>query len=102
MVITPTIGRVVWFRPHKTDGLPTESDGRCAALVVKVWHDRLVNLAVFDANGNHHNRTSVPLVQEGDVPHADGFYAEWMPCQKSQQAKYEQLERQTLGQLGAT
>lgn len=85
-MITPTIGRIVWYRQGATEALASIGNQPLAAIVTGVWNDRLVNLAVFDANGNHHNRTSVLLVQEGDeVP--GSRYCEWMPYQKAQAAK---------------
>jgi hypothetical protein len=93
-MIKPTIGRVVWFHPGAWDHVnltrPDPSQP-LAALVVYVWSDRMVNLAVFDQNGIAHGRTSVPLVQEGDMVPAE-FFAEWMPFQKGQAAKAEALE----------
>lgn len=92
-VITPTLGRIVWFTPSKGEHMATEKDGRCAAMVVKVHSDRLVNLTVFDANGHTTPRTSVPLVQEGDPLPTNGFYCEWMPYQKGQAQKTEASEQ---------
>ena len=90
-MIKPALGRIVWFTPAGTaPAIPTESDGRCAAIIVKVWDDRLVNLTVFDANGNSHPTTSVRLVQEGDSKPEGGYFAEWMPYQQ-QAAKEKQL-----------
>ncbi len=83
-MIKPTLGRVVWFTPGTNDVGPIrDGDGRCAALVVNVWTDRLVNLAVFDANGVHWPRNSVPLLQDQDPRPPGGYYAEWMPYQLS-------------------
>lgn len=95
-MISPSLGRIVWYTPckHGVSGLATESDGRCAAIVVKVWSDRLVNLTVFDANGNSHAKTSVKLLQSDDESHADGHFCEWMPYQKGQAQKAESLEKQ--------
>jgi len=69
--ILPTVGRVVWFTPSRLtgDGRFAHIDGRkpLAAIVAHVFNDALVNLAVFDSNGQPHSRTSVPLVQEGEA-----------------------------------
>lgn len=81
MVITPTVGRVVWFRDHDDDPQPQ------AAMVVYVWHDRMVNLVVFDHEGNRGAATSIALRQEGD-PVPDMPYAEWMPYQVGQAKKH--------------
>jgi hypothetical protein len=95
-MIKPSIGRVVWFHEGKTlKTVPgTEGPDPLAAIVVKVWSDRLVNLVVFDANGGPHQRTSITLVQEEDILPTSGRYCEWMPFQKGQAAKTEALEKQ--------
>lgn len=86
-VIPPTVGRVVWFN-QGAPGMFPGSDQTRAAIVAHVHSDRMVNLSVFDANGNVHSRTSVPLLQPGDEKPASGFYAEWMPYQIGQAAKH--------------
>lgn len=85
-MIQPTVGRIVWFRRSKGPVL------LCAAIVAHAWNDRLVNLAVFDENGVAHSRTSVLLLQDDDPVPDSGSYCEWMPFQKGQAAKLEQLE----------
>jgi hypothetical protein len=69
------------------------SDQPLAALVTVVWGDRMVNIAGFDANGIPFNRTSVTLVQEGDVPPEFGRYVEWMPYQIGQAKKHEDQQQ---------
>lgn len=91
-MIKPSIGRVVWFTPSKTDADLNFSIQLLAALVTYVHSDRCVNLAVFDANGGHHARASVTLLQDDDVGNEAGYYAEWMPFQKGQAAKQEAAE----------
>lgn len=94
-IITPTIGRKVWYR-H--DGLQTTDinggqinvvsygDQPMDATVIYVWHDRMVNLRITDHAGNTFALSSVHLVQQGDV--TPGYrYCEWMPYQKGQAAK---------------
>lgn len=94
-VITPTIGRKVWFhlngtvqlqKPGTTEsGRPTAIDGQqFDATVVYVWNDRMVNLAVLDHYGNPFIATSVTMVQPGEPAPAVGYFAEWMPFQKGQ------------------
>lgn len=87
VLIKPTIGRRVWFRPNGT-----RRDESIAIIdpsqpfdagIVYVWGDRMVNLDVTDHAGRHHAVTSVPLLQPGD-PVPTGFYAEWMPYQTGQ------------------
>lgn len=101
-MISPTIGRRVWYRPSAHDtsrmrDVPMAVHDPKQALdagVVCVFGDRMVNLDVTDHNGIHHPRLSVTLVQEGDaIP--PGAYAEWMPYQ-SNKAKEEIAVRQVL------
>lgn len=91
--IRPTPGRVVWFRPLSSLSaypdffyVPRE-DQPCAAIIVYVWNDRLVDLTVFDHRGVPHRRMSVKLLQAGDpAPHGE-VYCEWMPDQLYQAKK---------------
>lgn len=108
-MIYPTPGRVVWYHPSASEaGFAVPGDGQpCAAIVARVWTDRMVNLAVFDANGACHSRTSVKLLQDDDKPDFEGQpHARWMPYQVGQAAKTEAAERQlrdvgTVGQAQA-
>lgn len=99
-MIKPTVGRKVWYRPSANDkagqeGMRHYGDAPLDATVVCVHSDRLVNLVIFDQNGNLFKRTSVRLLQDDDVPHVDaegnntGFYVEWMPYQTKVAAKEE-------------
>lgn len=89
--IKPTVGRVVWFYPPanaQEGGFARPDEGQpLAAIVTRVWSDRMLNLTVFDANGVPHGRTSVQLLQEGELPLANGYYATWMPYQVGQAKK---------------
>lgn len=93
--IVPTVGRVVWFHPSPNtaeSGFTHPAQGQpLAAIVAHVHSPNLVNLAVFDADGRSHSRTSVPLHQGSDE-RPQGFYCEWMPYQKGQAAKTEALQ----------
>lgn len=94
-VITPTVGRKVWYR-H--DGYSaTGIDGGLVypvsygnqpmdATVIYVWGDRTVNLSITDHAGNTFALSSVTLVQEGDAT-PGGRYCEWMPYQRGQAKK---------------
>jgi hypothetical protein len=98
-MIKPTIGRVVLYYPGNevatSLGMTVLSEQPMDAHVVHVWDDRLVNLAVFDHAGKPWALGSVKLLQDGDdKPNAGESYAEWMPYQKGQAAKYEALERE--------
>lgn len=82
-MIQPTIGRVVWYWPDLKNG-EDQRDQPFAALIVRVFHDRMVNLAYFDQDGGHHAETSVRLLQDDDKPYPYNGHAEWMPYQKGQ------------------
>lgn len=92
-MISPSIGRIVWFWPAKEPHEPKVEQPN-AAIVAYVWHDRMVNLTVFDSNGNSRGETSVVLLQDDDLPNEYGRFASWMPYQKGQAAKAEALEKQ--------
>ena len=83
-MIEPTIGRVVLFHPAP--------EVTHAAIVCHVWSSTCINLCVFNSNGIPQSETSVFLFQgEGERP--SHKFAEWMPYQKGQAAKTEQLEK---------
>ncbi len=89
MAIKPTVGRVVWYYPGKDDAgfARNGNNDPYAAVVARVWSDTCVNLAVFDAEGKHHGRGLVPLVQpEAEAP--EGAFCTWMPYQIGQAAKH--------------
>jgi hypothetical protein len=67
-----------------------------AAIVCFVHSDRMVNLAVFDSNGEFHPKTSVPLVQPEDEAKPSTPHATWMPYQVGQAAKTEELQKELL------
>lgn len=91
-MITPTVGRVVWFHAgaHATNLV---SDQPLAAMITYVNEDDTINLVVFGKGGDCHQRASVPLWQgDGDAPERR-TYAEWMPYQKGQAAKLKEAEK---------
>lgn len=94
-LIKPTVGRVVLFMPgaaaHISFAKPSNGEP-CAALVTRVWGDRCINIAAFDANGTPFGFTSVRLLQGDDVAREGEMHAKWMDYQKGQAAKAEQLE----------
>ncbi len=98
-MIKPTVGRVVLFWPSiyyaRQQGMAFGDPAQpLAALVTYVHGDRMVNLTVHDHNGVVWPVCSVQLLQEGDAPVVGGsFYCEWMPYQKGQAAKTEELEK---------
>jgi hypothetical protein len=92
MVTTPTVGRKVWYWPSLYDktgpgGMQAGQAQPLDATVVYVHSDRMVNLVVFDCNGNMHKRTSVTLRQPEDTVHEGSPYCEWMPYQVKQHEK---------------
>lgn len=94
-MIKPTIGRRLWFWPNGvtslSNGAPLSIIDKSVPLdagVVFVWNDRMLNLDVTDHYGNHHQATSVPLLQDDDERPTVGAYATWMDYQK-QVAKTE-------------
>jgi hypothetical protein len=77
--ITPTIGRVVWYRqnnaapPHPlipAEPVPPEDQAQPqAAIIVYVNSDTDVNLVVFATDGTSSGALNVPLYSgEGDLP----------------------------------
>lgn len=90
-VITPTVGRVVWYYPGVTDSFAKPAPGQpLPAIVTVTWSDTYVNLAIFDANGRPvaDPPTSVLLVQPGAERPTGGRFCEWMPHQIGQAAKH--------------
>lgn len=95
-MITPTVGRKVWYRPGMSDlvgpiPMAVLSGQPLDATIIAVWGDRVINALVTDINGHQFGRRSIRLAQEGDdqAPvNAAGFpdhgYAEWMPYQNGQ------------------
>lgn len=90
-MIEPTIGRVVWV--HRPGSISERYQQPEVGFIVFVHNPRLINIAGFDANGEHFAATSVQLLQDDDA-RLGGIYAWWMPYQKGQAAKTEALEKQ--------
>jgi len=86
-VITPTVGRIVWYWPLVNDGYDPVSQP-FAAIVTFAFGDRMINLTAFDHAGNVETHTSVQLAQEGDPVPTHGGYAQWMPYQLGQAKKH--------------
>lgn len=90
-IITPTVGRQVWFRKGPdtpADFISLNDDVPMAATVIFVdpQTENMVALDVIDHAGNHHHQSAVNLEPAETVGHIFG-YAEWMPYQKSQAVK---------------
>ena len=82
-MIQPTVGRIVLFCPMPGmgyDEVVTQGNCPVPAIITHVWGDRMVNLAVFDADGRHHAITSVTLRQPEDEAD-NNTHCEWMPYQ---------------------
>lgn len=99
-MITPTVGRKVWYRPSKNDliglgAMSTALNQPLDATILAVWGDRCINVQVLDIVGKAFTKTSVTLIQEGDATPKDadgnavGGYVEWMPYQTTQAKKQE-------------
>lgn len=89
-MIKPTIGRVVLIR-NRPNSLAAQHE---PAFVTYVHGDTCINVGGFNANGTAFGETSVLLHQGDDDAAPEGFHAAWMPYQKGQAAKAEQLEKQ--------
>ena len=90
-MIKPTVGRIVLVRkrPGAISGVGLPE----AAIICFVHSDSCINVAGFDANGLPWAISSLTLLQDDAAPPVYE-YAEWMPYQKGQAAKTEQLETQ--------
>lgn len=101
-VISPTIGRKVWFWPNgatQLNGAEFDKYGNdkpLDATVAYVWSDRMVNLQVIDHSGISHPVTSVVMRQPGDDDTPDGMYCEWMPFQVGQAKAVEPVVSQPV------
>lgn len=96
LMIKPTVGRVVWFTPAlgpdvwSGEGfIHLDRTAPLSAMVTHVWHDRMVNLVVFDSNGKPFGKTSVQLLQDDDAKPEHGYFCSWMPYQVGQAKKHE-------------
>lgn len=90
-MITPTIGRRLWYYPSpydfseaSPDPFSGYNDQPCDAGICYVWTDRMVNVTVADANGFMHRRTSVRLLQGNEQPYPGEAHLRWMPYQVGQ------------------
>lgn len=88
--ISPTVGRVVWLR-NRHEAISREQPE--VAFITYVHSDSCINVAGFNANGTPIAETSVLLVQDGE-PAPEHVYAEWMPYQKGQAAKTQEVSDQ--------
>jgi hypothetical protein len=84
-MITPTIGRRVWFWPAV--GTYGKLEQPFDAGIAYVHGDRCINIGFRDHNGTVGSATSVPLLQDDDKVPENGFCCQWMPYQAAQAAK---------------
>lgn len=85
-MIQPEPGRHVHFIPWTGEGGLRAGEPH-AAVVAFVHSGHLVNLTVFDSDGVPVPKTSVPLVQPGDVFPTGYDYCRWMPYTLESTAK---------------
>lgn len=100
-MIEPTVARAIWYYPPVAGGRDPNGEP-LAATIAKVIDDRHINIGALLGDGTHFAAQNVILVQDGDCFDADQAYACWMPYQKGQAAKAEQLEQQLGSANGAT
>jgi len=90
IMIQPSVGRKVWYRPRGSmdaDRFMTKAgDQPMDATIIAVWGLNCVNLLVVDSVGKSFPVLSAILRQSGE-PEPLGSYAEWMPYQINQQKK---------------
>jgi len=96
--IEPTVGRVVLFWPDQNfPGAHHDTGKPLAAIVAHVFDPTLVNLTVFDSSGYSFAQGNVTLLAADQAREPGRRCAEWMPYQKGQAAKTEQLEKKIAG-----
>lgn len=83
-MITPTIGRKVWYWPASNENVVRNGDQPMDATIVYVWHDRKVNVIVFDHAGNQLTRPNTMMLQGDEMYKPIGSYCVWMPYQIGQ------------------
>lgn len=80
MSITPSIGRIVWFKSnHRADFLEADE---APAIITRVWSDTCVSLTVFRDGNTPITVSSVALVDDDKALIEGGRSWRWMPYQK--------------------
>lgn len=80
----PTVGRVVYYKSLGSPNGEFESTDR-AAIITQVHNATCVGLCILNPNGMYFNESVVQGQEAGKW--------DWMPFQKGQAAKTEELER---------
>jgi hypothetical protein len=88
-MIPPTVGRVIWFRPIGARG----GEQPLSASIAHVNHDGTINIGYFSPIGQACAAVGIEI-WDGESERPTGAYCEWMPYQKGQAQKTEQLEKQ--------
>ena len=104
MRIEPSIARNLWYFPP-LDGGRHEDGQPFAAILAGINDDGTVNLGVFARDGSPYGVQNVRLVQDGEAFDPEAEHAVWMPYQKGQAARTEQIAQSidltpVLGRLG--
>ena len=91
--IKPAVGHVVLYHPapSETNAELIQSAGKgtpVPAIVTAVHSDSCVNLAVFDANGKAHARTSVTMIHPDSVTNMGHSFAVFTPEHIAQHATH--------------
>lgn len=97
MLIPPSVGRVVLFRPRGSD---PESQP-LAAMIARVNDDGSVNIGYLDTAGVHRNAIDVILHQDGEPrpDTAETAFCEWMPYQIGQAKKEPNRDVNAAGEF---
>lgn len=92
-MITPTVGRIVWYRDPEAPSLTPRAGiltGVHKKMAMDVYH--LVDVTVFPPGSSAMSLAAVPLVQPGDRT-PDFPYCEWMPYQVKKSTGSESGEK---------
>lgn len=92
-MIYPTPGRIVWYHPPATAAYPKIGNQPHPAMIAHVLENGRINLTVSAPSGDTYAAREVHLLEDGEPAPAGQPYAEWMPYQKGQAAKAEQLDK---------
>lgn len=87
-MISPSIGRVVWYFPH---GMKSKNEDRqpLAAMVAYVHTDRGINIGFLNEHGHQQAAQNVYLVQDDIYPDSElQPFAQWMPYQVAAAVKH--------------